>query len=866
MSTGISFLDSIINGVNSAVNTVSNIVNNASSIANSMPYQAASQLGNILSGINNTVSNVVNNAVAQVTNSTPVQQTVYNNPPNSSYNPYTYTPQQPIGVQMGTPGSVTSSPYTTSYNPPQGTTYTTSNVTLNGFDFNTVYAAVNAAFQNLPTIIAAIQNPLNNPITNQLVTIVQDLASQQAANTAQVSTFIDKLGSAFYQSTSNILKDFGVDIGGWSNLLDAAVRDLMQTIGYSSQKSLDDVSAMVKAGYEKQADAIFQSQMNLNNFIQQVQAAFQDNQKTLDAIGKAVGSTTQYDTRDLVTQAVDAAGKELQQVLIDAFTDISKDPNNFFRVLSDRIENISLIIEQMKAGKFKTTDAFFNALFGNLPASGLARGLLILAETIPTLIQAVNMGSEPTIEAFQHLVQASSPVKLLSAADYLTAYYKQVITIDELQDYLTKLGISHQQSDILINASIEEPGFSMMIDARRRGFLDDTQWLNYMVEQRFSLDAAHLIDKLLVTLPGPQDLTRIADKRIWSGKLPEKYGQYAELPQEYTDYMAQWGFDSKFTEWFWAAHWELPSPNQIFEMYQRHVINQEDMQSYLALTPWLPFFRDKLLAISYNPLTRVDIRRMYGLGMFTYDELLLRYQAIGFSPDDSRLMADFTVKFSTDSEENELEKLKNKIVTAVEGLFVRGKIDREQAINRLVALGKDRQFAELTLNFLGYEQNIDTVKPKLEAYKTRAIKLVVSGYLKAHYAKEEAYSSLLQAGLTSEEATAELDYADLERLLQIKADQITIIETQFVNGIITEAEFISQLSRLSLSSAEVNQELGEAKLKIEKRFKMPTEVQVQKWFNDGKIDENYVIQYLKFIGYPDAIIPTVLLGDYGIGA
>lgn len=866
MATGIPLLDNIINGVNQAVNSVSTFVNNVGQSLTTQSTQAQNTLGSFLSGVNNGISGAVSGIASQISN-TP--QT-YN---QTNYNPYqggffnsAYLPPA-VGQPLVTPGS----PQINTYNVTYGTPYnqvapTNTNVTLNGFDFNTVYSAVNAAFANLPTIVNAIQNPLNNPITSQLVGVIQHLYDSQANTVDLLRQFVQNAETSIYQSTSNTLRNIGIDVGGWSNILDATVRDIMQQLGYSGQQQLDAISKMIAGGQQKQAEAIFATQNTLNSFMQKVDYLFQDNQKVIDALGKQVGASSQTDPRSIVQQAIDNAGQELQKVLQETVTYALNNPNSFVQQLSGRIGDISSVIDKLKEGKFKSSDEFFSALFGNEPASGLARGLVILASVIPTLITAVNMAGEPALEAFRQLVQEDSPVKLLSPSDYVTAYFKKAVNYDYVIDKLKKMGISEEQSVVLLQAAITDPDLGTMINARRRNILSDTEWKDYLFDQRYDNRSIEILETVMHIIPSANDLTRIADKRIWGLNLPEKYGQYAEMPQQYLDYMKMQGFDEQFTKWFWASHWQLPSPNQIFEMFQRAKITQEDMNAYLALTDWLPFFRDKLLQISYNPLTRVDIRRMYSLGMFNYDELLRRYQDIGFSPNDARLMADFTVKYEGDSGENEVDKLRTKVSTAVQSLYVRGKLSYTEATNRLVALGKDKQMAELTLNYLNLEKSIESTPVKLPDYKTKAIDLIKKSYLQGTYPRTEAYTNLIGLGLSDAEAQEELKYLDFEKTVQAKKDIIDLYETRYLNGIDTQATFIANLSMAGLNSSEVSQEQTEVELKKQKKFKMPTEKQVIAWYNSGIIDETYVYNYLSFLGYPDTVIPLVMIGDFGIGA
>ena len=88
--------------------------------------------------------------------------------------------------------------------------------------------------------------------------------------------------------------------------------------------------------------------------------------------------------------------------------------------------------------------------------------------------------------------------------------------------------------------------------------------------------------------------------------------------------------DKEVLQWYWRAHWELPSPTTGFEMlhrlhpdvlevigekYKEMGLNPDDLKTdldtlkeLLKISDYPKYWRDRLAAISYSPLTRVDLR------------------------------------------------------------------------------------------------------------------------------------------------------------------------------------------------------------------------------------------------------------------
>lgn len=865
MATGIPFIDNIVSGVNNVVSSLGTAVNNVVNYATNTTNVVQSQLGGIISGVVNGISGGAAGVVGNIVQSTPPPIVNYNPNQGGFFNSGNLPPTS-IGVAM----QPTVTAYQ-NYNPYQGgffnsgnlpnTSYTTG-VT---FDMNQVYNAVLSALGQLPNIIATIQNPYNSPYITQILQLATQLYNSQSQTVSFVNSAIQNLESQIYQSTSNTLRNVGIDVGGFSNILDNTIRDVMVNIGYPATKAAADMMDMINHGLAAQNQAILETGTIVNRVINSITGLADSQAKLADQLLAGNAPKPANEPKDLITQAIDSAGVELQRVLSETVNDALKNPNNFIHQFSDRVNQISSVIDNLKAGRYTSSEQFFDALFGNEPATSLARTLIILASVIPTMISAVQMAGEPALKSFGYLINADNKVEIPDIATLAVSLERGLITPDEYYGYVEKHGFSRKFADLFLDADDKYADVGSMMQAVWRGMITDTRFEFLLSRLDYTPEAINIFKSLLDVIPSPQDLTRIADKRIWGLNLPEKYGQYSELPQQYRDYMAKWGYNEQFTEWIWAAHWMLPSPNQVFEMFQRHVITNEDMQSYLALTDWLPFFRDKLLQISYNPLTRVDIRRMYGLGVLSESDLPARYEAVGFSPQDAQLMTQFTVKYSGEGDESKLDKLRVKIVNQVESLFVRGKISRDEALTRLVTLGEDRQFAELTLNYLVYEQSVDSSKPKLETYKTRAIGVVRTQFTKGFITADQAKADFMAAGLSDFEASEEIKYIDIERQGFITEDLISIYETRYLQFEDSQSEFIANLSRLGLSSLQINQIVTDTEVKAQKKFKLPSEKQMQTWYQNGVVSAEQVSTYLAAIGYPSDYIPIVLKGDYDIG-
>lgn len=861
MATGIPLLDSIISGASQAVSSVSSFLSTASQSIAQTTQQAQGQLQSFVSGISSTIGSalpVIQQQIIPTTYQQPVPTAIQY--PAGYYPTMQYPQTQQIYLptiqQVQAPSSFTLPGFDLT-----AILKSLSSLGQPQLDFNTVYNGINSFFQNLPQIMSLIQNPLQNPVTAQLVSLIQNLTNQQTQTVNYIGELVRTIESKLYQSASNTVASIGIDVGQWSNVIDATVRTLMTQLGYDPLTALNNIRDFVNAGYAQQNKEINATQIQLGSFIQQFDAMISGIDDRVTKLSQQIGAPVPPPQKDLIQQAIDSAGSELQRVLIATIEDAQKNPNNFFNMLGTRVDRISEVIDNLKQNKYKSSEQFFSDLFGNDTSAGLARALIILASVIPTLINAVNLAGTPALEAFGYLVNQDNPVKLLGLGEYINAYFKNQIQYGFLRDKAAKNGISEAELRILLNQAKEEPPRDIMISAHRRNFITDEQWTNYLDDQRITREYHETYDKVLHEIPGPSDLTRIADKRVWGLNTLPKYGQYAELPDEYIKQMSYWGFDEQYTKWLWAAHWQLPSPNQIFEMAHRGLLEPGDKETYLGLTDWLPYFRDKLFDITFNVLTRVDVRRLYKQGLLSDSELHQQHLKMGYTEDDARKLDAYTKQTQLPEDETDYTALEKRVKNAVEKGYSTGRIDRNEAISMLDYLGQSPQLSEQELNILDFEASINNIEPTQKSLQAGTVSVVRTAYKKGNLSRQDAEAYLMASGYGQKEADQELYFLDLDNTVRLKSMAQDTAQKLFAAYEIDDVEFHNRLNALGFSAREVELGYQEALLMRDNRTKKLTPTQLQKLFKIGVITIDEYANELKGLGYTDQSVYWLVSQD-----
>jgi len=312
-------------------------------------------------------------------------------------------------------------------------------------------------------------------------------------------------------------------------------------------------------------------------------------------------------------------------------------------------------------------------------------------------------------------------------------------------------------------------------ELRRRGYTDDDI-------SRF-IELAHRI-------PGPGDLVRFALREAWDDRVAAKYGYDADFRPEFQEWMERQGMGGFWPKLYWRSHWVVPSPSMGFEMLHRGIIGMEELDDLLRIADYPPYWRDKLLKISYLTYTRVDVRRMYRVGVFTtFEEVYNAYKEMGYDDDKARHLAEFTIR---EYGEEEREATKSDILTAYE----LGTFTRDEAYNALRAIDYPDWIAQVYLDRVDFKRANKIAKEVVRQVKTLYINGLVS--------KPEVHARLSAVGIPAGEIDEYLAIWDITRANKVARPSITKLKELFIQGIISEAEYRNELANHRYSDQYIN--------------------------------------------------------------
>jgi hypothetical protein len=391
--------------------------------------------------------------------------------------------------------------------------------------------------------------------------------------------------------------------------------------------------------------------------------------------------------------------------------------------------------------------------------SSLMYAALLVATLPVTLGQAASIHWEKSITRF---IRKAERPELLAATDYIQAFYRGKLKIEEMKDKLKLIG------------------------------LPDTE-IEYL-------------QRLTEVIPSASDIISFAVREAYSPDIVARFGQYEGADEIFavaeTDIKAV-GMSKETFSKYWAAHWALPSIQQGYEMLQRGVITDSDLAMLMRAADIMPFWRDKLKAISYVPLTRVDVRRMNKMGILNKAQVIIAYKNIGYNQRDAELMTEFTLQYNNSpeaAEQTEADKTKaaNKDLTKADITrnYELGLITRSQAVEYLGLIGYDTSETDFLMSredYLLEEKRLDS-----------GIKYLKEAYTKGIINKVEAAQELGKLAITSVATDNYLRDWELDRSVKIATPSRADIMSFLAKGIISTEIAKSELSKLGYSDTYID--------------------------------------------------------------
>ena len=355
-------------------------------------------------------------------------------------------------------------------------------------------------------------------------------------------------------------------------------------------------------------------------------------------------------------------------------------------------------------------------------------------------------------------------------------------------------------------------------------------------------------------IPSASDLVRFVVRECFPlEKLPP-------APPEFVKYMQYQGYKEEWSKAFWEAHWQLPSPDQLYEAFHRGIITEQELRKYIIWHDYKPTKRpgisksdvDIMLQLTYRWPTRTEARMMFSMGLLGEEDLERIARAEGIAPEFLQQFVRFMSEFELRDDFRRLEREARQ-------LFIQQKIDESKYREYLTEARVPAKWHDLFVKLARMEA---ARKAREDREKARDLTYSQLAYAfrEGIISREFFREKLVELGYPQEDINVLIAVEEAKRYNTIRSRIRTAVLDAFVDGKISERDAIHYLLQAGHTQDEISMLLQVARLEALPRRRTLTPTQVARAAWKGLLDLNSALEYLLRLGYEkeDAIILLLL--------
>lgn len=428
---------------------------------------------------------------------------------------------------------------------------------------------------------------------------------------------------------------------------------------------------------------------------------------------------------DVLQGAVNGVSNFLSGLINGAVSWLSSTIMAAINGVSNFLGQVGGNLSNLLTSSFSWLNGFLNGLIAEVIAR-IAAGVATVGTNIfNTVIQGAAALGEGFMNAVEFLINtafspfagvissiAASPRKLMRGGysnyedimedlftgntdnSFVGFLYSCIAMAGMIQSLVTGVGSIYAQPAIQGANKIVSPallGITDTRDAYLRGFYNEQQVDEVLARQGYHPVAAAALKSMFFEPAPPSDLIRFLVRGVFDPQERKDFALDADFPGAAVAEGRKVGLDAQTIRDYWAAHWQLPSPTQMYQMLHRGLIDGTELAAGLKAADYAPVWRPLLQAISYNVPGRIDLRRMYAAGVADEARLLKGYKELGYNDADAQLLTNFAKNQAAGATP---DLPRGVILDAYRG----GELTRQAAAGELGELGFDAAGVNLMLD------------------------------------------------------------------------------------------------------------------------------------------------------------------------
>ncbi len=415
---------------------------------------------------------------------------------------------------------------------------------------------------------------------------------------------------------------------------------------------------------------------------------------------------------------------------------------------------------------------------------------------------------------FKQWRRALCPQELPSIADANSAYLS-----DEIDDQLWECWTRANNGLPTPNRIVRDANRSRLtsgdyVSLWLRGLLHEQDLQKRLRELGYTEEKdVSGIKALSVALPGIGDIIRFLVRDVGDTRIVESFGLDESFANKWSEDLAKLaksqGISDDLAKLYWRAHWDIPSPTQLYTMLhrlrpgrvpgldpskikrpltkdeQKSRLNSNDLVTTLADVQLAlqqddvaPFWVNRMIAMTYRALTRTDLRSAYVQSSIDRAELIEGLQDFGYDLERSQVLARIydNMKVRTVMRYPEVQ------------LYIKGTLSKEEITNVLVDEKVEQTIIDRVL------RRADLRSKGL--FRDKCLNQIVKAYYKGEMSDIQLREALRKLGLTLEHVNRMIPNIQCESAHKDKELALSQVARLYYDGLLRYADLPLRLVRI----------------------------------------------------------------------
>jgi hypothetical protein len=428
-------------------------------------------------------------------------------------------------------------------------------------------------------------------------------------------------------------------------------------------------------------------------------------------------------------------------------------------------------------------------------------------------------------------------------------------------DDLRELGWTDQRIQVFIDNMRPILGEQSILELFHRGIISDETANLYFRQLGYNDTHISEIRLLSEQLPGIGELVNMGAKHAWSDAGAALYGWDNDLPGDLITWAEKNGVAPEWVKRYWRAHWDLPGIGNIFDMLHRlrpgvtqTPFTAQDVSLYLSLSGIPSYWHDKVTAMSYSPYSRIDVRRMYKLGILTAADVKSNYLDLGFDEKHAQTLTDFTVKLEDPNGNIKPVAARDLSLGVLKDVYLKHIWTVNQVRDYLKTLAYEPDEVNTIITVWDMAQaaaNKDNVQ---NSYNGKITTDIINAYANALVSLEDGTSLLQGLGYTKDEIATMLNYANFDANRNALNIHIKALGDSYVTRSLSYNQVVAALGTLGVTGRQQGQLFNAWDTQRQYRTRGLSQPEYTKALTTGLISETDYTEYMRGLGFTDDAI------------